>query len=36
MEELNRQNKKYIIQDKYDYYYSKLSLNFLNKNMKII
>lgn len=37
MEELNRQNKKYIIQDKNDYYYSKHSLNyFLEELDKLI
>ena len=37
MEELNRQNKKYIIQDKNDYYYSKHSLNyFLGELDKLI
>ena len=33
MEELNRQNKKYIIQDKNDYYYSKHSLNYFLKEL---
>ena len=37
MEELNRQNKKYIIQDKNDYYYTKHSLNyFLEELDKLI
>lgn len=33
MEELDRQNKKYIIQDKNDYYYSKHSLNYFLKEL---
>ena len=37
MEELDRQNKKYIIQDKNDYYYTKHSLNyFLEELDKLI
>ena len=37
MEELDRQNKKYIIQDKNDYYYSQHSLNyFLEELDKLI
>ncbi|WP_300369618.1 hypothetical protein [Brachyspira sp.] len=33
MEELNRQNKKYIIQCKSDYYYTKHSLNYFLKEL---